>query len=88
MACPPNLDFLQVAVNSAKDSPFKNLRDFVLPSKAVLALPGNPVVDFSVYVHCTRKCTTQVDEVLDCLEVIPSPLCVAPGMSFLVQPGT
>ena len=47
---------------------------------------GNPVVDFSVYVHYTRKSTTQVDEVFDCLEVIPSPLCMAPGMSFLVQP--
>ena len=32
MTCPPNLDFLQVAVDSAKASSFQNLRDFVLPS--------------------------------------------------------
>ena len=32
MTCPPYLDFLQVAVDSAKASSFQNLRDFVLPS--------------------------------------------------------
>ena len=32
MACPPNLDFLQEGVDSAKAISFQNLRDFVLPS--------------------------------------------------------
>ena len=31
----------------------------------------NPVIDFGIYVHCTRECAAQIREVVDCLEVMP-----------------